>query len=77
MSRLDEGHQRYRLGLKMGPNAHCHVLLHEVIWIPEIPYMQKMDQGHQRYRLGLKMGPSVQQIPEIEYCQKVSSHAQI
>ena len=23
MSGLDQGHQRYRLGLKMGPSAHC------------------------------------------------------
>ena len=24
---LDPRHQRYRLGLKMGPSAHCRVLL--------------------------------------------------
>ena len=29
MSRWDQGHQRYRLGLKMSPSVHCHVLLHE------------------------------------------------
>ena len=29
MSRLDQGHQRYRWGLKMGLNAHCRVLLRE------------------------------------------------
>ena len=28
MSRLDQGHQRYKGGLKMGPSAHCRVLLH-------------------------------------------------
>ena len=27
MLRLDQGHQRYRGGLKMGPSAHCRVLL--------------------------------------------------
>ena len=29
MLRLDQGHQRYRGGLKMGPSAHCRVLLHK------------------------------------------------
>ena len=31
MSRLDQGHQRYRLGHKMGHSAHCCVLLHKLI----------------------------------------------
>ena len=31
MSRLDKGHQRYRLGLKMGPSGHCRILLHGAI----------------------------------------------
>ena len=31
MSRLDQGHQRYKGGLKMGLSAHCRVLLHKLI----------------------------------------------
>ena len=48
--------------------------------------MSRLDPKHQRYRLGHKMGHSAHcrvllckpsQIPEIEYYQKVSPHAQI
>ena len=31
MSRLDQGHQRYKGGLKMGLSAHCRVLLRKPI----------------------------------------------
>ena len=31
MSKLDQGHQRYRLGLKMGHSVHCRVALHKPI----------------------------------------------
>ena len=45
MSRLDQGHQRYSLGLKMGPSAHCCIWLQ--IWIPEIEYFQKVSSHAQ------------------------------
>ena len=30
-ARWDLRHQRYRLGLKMGPCAHCRILSHKLI----------------------------------------------
>ena len=56
MLRLDQGHQRYKGGLKMGLNAHCRVLLHKLIqiWIPEIEYYQKVSSLAQ-------IGPQVAQ----------------